>query len=300
MDIYAILREHFSSLSVERDFSFARNTTIGVGGKASAAAYPCNAEQTAEVISFLTRKGIPHCFLGAGANVLPSDGDFDGVVVRFSRLNALYADGSLVYAGAGVTGGQLCRFARGLDLSGFEPFTGIPMTVGGGVTMNAGVVEGHFSDLTERVLTVEKGKIRTFSWKDCDFSEKYSVFQSGIAVIGVYLRGKYSFPDTVSQRTCYFRLKRKHLPKERSMGCVFVNPANGSAGKTIDECGLKGLSVGGARVSEAHANFIVNGGGATSVEIARLIQTVKSRVKEKTGIELREEIKRIPPQGVKE
>lgn len=297
MDIFAVLKERFPSLYAERNFSFPEHTTIGVGGTAEFAAYPETGEQAAELLSFLFRTGIPYCFMGAGANVLPADGRFEGGVIRFSRMNALFAEENLLYAGAGVTGGALCRYARALDLSGFEPFTGIPMTVGGGITMNAGVAEGHFSDVAERVVAIEKGKIKIIPRKECGFSEKTSVFQSGIAVIGAYLRGIESFPDAIAQRTCYFRLKRANLPHGRSMGCVFVNPPNRSAGKLIDECGLKGISVGSARISEEHANFIINEGGASASDIEALIEIVEQTVRKKKGITLCEEIKRLPPCG---
>ncbi len=287
------MRERIGGVRFEEDFSFARHTTIGCGGRAALAAYPLDAERVCALLLYLERERIPHCLLGAGANVLPADGDFDGVVVRFSALNELRADGTAIYAGAGVTGGALCRFARAKALGGFEPLTGIPLTVGGGIAMNAGVREGHFSDLAERVFAVENGILRTFGRADCAFAEKESVFQGGLAIVGAILRGERRPSAEIEARTAHFRAARAHLPHGRSMGCVFVNPAGDSAGRLIEHCGLKGCAVGGARVSEIHANFILNEGG-TSRDVSELIGLVKERVRDKTGILLREEIRRIP------
>lgn len=292
LELYIRLRERFPKLEMQREFSFARHTTIGCGGTASVAAFPSE-EECAELLSYLSRYGIPFCFLGAGANVLPSDERFEGVVVRFSRMRRIVTDGGFLYAGAGVTGGTLCRFARERSLGGFEPLTGIPTTAGGALVMNAGVPDGHISDLVVRVYGIETGKAKVFETKDCLFAQKSSIFQSGIAITGAVFRAEKIARSEIDRRTAYFRSRRAHLPKGRSMGCVFVNPEGISAGRLIDECGLKGFSVGGARVSEEHANFILNEGG-TAQDIARLIEVVKERVREKTGIALREEIRRIP------
>lgn len=296
MDIFAFLRTRFSRLFVERDFSFARHTTIGCGGTAAAAVYPCCCEELSELLCVLTREKIPFCFMGVGANVLPPDGYYGGVVVRFSRMNALWADGTGVYAGAGVTGGALLRFARSRCLGGLEPFTGIPMTVGGGTAMNAGVSDLHFSDVVERVVAVDEGRIAVFTPRECEFGVKRSLFLSGVAVAGVYLKTGYSLPDETDRKFRFYGAKRSGLPHGRSMGCIFVNPDSVSAGRLIDECGLKGLSVGGARVSEKHANFIINEGNS-SADVGALIDRVKREVAERTGIVLREEIRRIPATG---
>ncbi len=293
MEHFAELCARFPKVVWEREFSFARHTTIGCGGTASLAASPADLETAAELIAYLRRSHIPHCFLGAGANVLPADGRFEGVVVRFCRLKTLYADGETIYAGAGVTGGALLRFAEANGLGGLECFTGIPMTVGGGVTMNAGVAEGHFSDVVTGVVGVREGRIAVFSRRDCAFSEKTSIFGNGTAVIGAYLKGSASSPQEIAERRAHFRAARAHLPRGRSMGCVFVNPEGDFAGRLIAQCGLKGTRVGGAVVSCGHGNFILNEGG-TSADVSALIALIREEVLRQTGILLREEIRRLP------
>ena len=294
MTLHLCLKERFPRLQAGEYFDFARHTTIGCGGTAAAWASPKDGEELALLMDFLKREHIPCCFLGAGANVLPQDGLFDGVVIRFDRMQELSAEGTAVRIGAGVTGGRLLKELEARTLAGAEFLTGIPMTVGGGAAMNAGVKEGHIGDLVESVTCVEAGRTFVLTNAECRFSEKDSIFlQDRLAVVAVKLRLKKSFPEEIARRRCYFRLKRLSLPKGRSMGCVFVNPEGMSAGALIDGCGLKGASVGGARVSDVHANFIINE-GATSSEISALIALIKRRVYEERGILLREEIRRLP------
>lgn len=288
------LRAHFPQLKAGEQFDFARHTSIGCGGTAAAWACPSDGEELASLLALCESERIPYCFLGAGANVLPQDGLFDGVVIRFCGFRKLMAEGCIVRVGAGVTGGRLLRFARENCLAGAEFLTGIPMTVGGAIAMNAGVKEGHIGDLVSGVVCAVPGRVFSLSSEACRFGEKDSIFlREKIAVIGGELKFKYSFPDEIERRRCYFRLKRASLPKGRSMGCVFVNPEEESAGALIERCGLKGVRIGGARVSGIHANFILNEGGS-SADVSALIALVKERVERETGVVLREEVRRLP------
>ena len=292
MDAFRLIDENFPTLEKERGFSFAKHTCIGSGGRAALAISPADIEEAANCLSFLERSRIPHCFLGAGANVLPQDGEFEGVVVRFNRMKRLVLSDRL-YAGAGVTGGELLTFAENNSVTGFEPFAGIPTTVGGGVAMNAGIAERHFSDLVISVIAYHDGVVKSYAKDECLFSLKNSVFLKGIAVLGVYFKAEKAPQAEIRERTRSYLERRKHLPKGRSMGCTFVNPEGISAGALIDQCGLKGRRVGFARVSEEHANFIINE-GTSSEDIARLIDEIKEEVYLRSGIRLREEIRRIP------
>ena len=292
MDLLSMLNEGLPSVEKEPDFSFAQHTTIGSGGSAAVALSPSDPEEAAACISFLCAKKIPYCFLGAGANVLPRDGRFEGAVIRFRRMKTL-SFAEALYAGAGVTGGELLSFAERHCVTGFEPFTGIPTTVGGGVAMNAGIAARHFGDLVVSVVACENGSIKAFTHEECRFSLKKSVFLEGIAVLGVYFQAERAPQADIKARTAQYAERRKALPKGRSMGCTFVNPEGISAGELIDRCGLKGRRIGQASVSLEHANFIINE-GTSSADIARLIDEVKEEVFRRTGILLREEIRRIP------
>ena len=293
MEIYARLRGRFPLLALEAPFAFSRHTTIGTGGTCAVAASPVSERSCAELVRFLQEEGIPHVFLGVGANVLPREGWYEGVAVRFCRMKRLTARGTRVYAGAGVTGGALLSFCEQQGIGGFSAFSGIPMSVGGGVAMNAGVRERHFSDVVRAVLTVQSGKMRILRAEECRFSEKSSVFLRGLPVLGAFLEGVACSPREIARESCYFRTRRRVLPKGRSMGCVFVNPKGVSAGALIEQCGLKGMRCGGAVVSDRHANFILSENGRAA-DVAALIEQSRTIVQKKTGILLREEIRRIP------
>ncbi len=293
LDILSAIRRGLPHTLLEEWFCFARHVTIGCGGHALCALYPRSVEELAQALLFLQRENIPFCKLGAGANVLPQDGVFQGVVVRFCKLDVRFYEGRTLFAGAGVPLGALLRLAREGCIGGLEPFSGIPASVGGATAMNAGIPVRHFGDLVERVLAVRGGEIVLLKREECRFSQKDSAFLHGDTVAGVYVRGALSDRDQIARESCYYRTRRARLPKGRSMGCVFVNPQGESAGALIERCGLKGLRQGRAYISPVHANFIINEGDSAQ-DVAALIERVKAGVLQKTGIALREEIRRIP------
>lgn len=292
MGVYALFREKCPLAVTEEHVSLSRRTTVGCGGEAAFSVSPSDAEEAAEVLSVLKKLRVPCAILGAGADTLPPDGSVEGALVRTNCLKGLVLDGNTLFAGAGVTGGALLKFALAHEIGGFEPFIGIPMTVGGACVMNAGVREKHISDVALRVLAVREGRIESFSHAACRFSEKSSVFQEGIFIAGVLLRAERAPRESIIRKSREFLARRASLPKGRSMGCTFVNPEGMSAGELIDRCGLKGARCGGAFVSPQHANFILNEGDR-SADVAALIDRVRAEVARKTGILLREEIRRL-------
>ncbi len=295
MNDFSYVQRELPSLVTEQNFLLAKHTTIGLGGQAKLAVFPQSVDECVRLFSLLHSRKIPYYPLGVGANVLPPDGAFEGVVVNFCRMKGIFAERDRIFAQAGVTGGALTRFALSRQLGGAEWLSGIPTSLGGGIAMNAGVKEGHFSDIVDEVLAIERGRLKIFSKADCQFSTKSSVFLSGITVLGGIFKLKLCEREEIERRLCYFRKKRSHLPKGRSMGCVFVNPSETlSAGKLIERCGMKGVRIGGAVVSDKHANFILQEGG-TSSDVSALIALVKKRVWEREGIILREEVRRMIP-----
>ena len=207
-------------------FDFARHTSIGCGGTAAAWACPKSGEELSSLLALLKEQNIPSCFLGAGANVLPRDGVFDGVVIRFSGFCSLAAEGAWVRVGAGVTGGGLLRFAKEKCLAGAEFLTGIPMTVGGAVAMNAGVKEGHIGELISRVFCASAGRTFCLSQAECAFQEKDSIFlRENIAVIGAELKLKHSFPVEIARRRCWERARGRSSRRAGSRGCGWAGRA---------------------------------------------------------------------------
>lgn len=274
-----------------RDFSLAAHTTVGVGGTADAFS-PRSAGQLLFLLNLCKRCGIRFYPLGAGSNVLPCDGVFAGVVVTTSHFDRLGAEGECVTAECGVGTGKLLELCRRRGLVGLEFLAGIPARVGGLVCMNAGTREGHVGDLVESVTFARGGKIYTVGREACGFAYKESVFQHMPCVIlSARFRLRQGAEGETEQNIARALERRQGLPKGKSMGCVFKNPSPDlSAGELIERSGCKGMRSGGALVSEAHANFLLNAGGATAADFYALIERVKARVAAQTGVILEEEI----------
>ena len=272
------------------NFKFSTNTTYGLGGGALAAYIPENIRQATAIYDYIKDNSTKLVVLGNGSNILASDKYFDGAVIVTKRLNEIFLTGeSAVFCRAGVKVSTLLKFCLERGLTGVEFLAGIPATIGGIVCMNGGA-GGKYIDSSVLNVEIYDGKIRNLTNKQCHFSHKYSIMRdiNGL-ILGIWLNLTPENPVKVRENINYYIDKRKSLPKGKSCGCVFKNPEGASAGKLIDEVGLKGLRIGGAEVSLKHANFILNN-GANSADIYRLIKLVKNKVLEKTGILLEEEV----------
>ena len=160
--------------------------------------------------------------------------------------------------------------------------------------MNAGAGDKYISEIVENVMVLRDGKKRILSLKECEYAYKHSVFMENTDVIlGATLRLDKANEEEIEREEKYYLSRRKHLPKGKSMGCVFKNPNGKYAGDLIERSGLKGFRIGGAKISEKHANFIINDGGATSADIKALIMLIKNAVQAQYGICLEEEIRYI-------
>ena len=294
MDIRRELSAAFPDLELREDFVFSGHTTVGIGGRAAVAAFPATAAALGSLAVFLQRKIVPYAVIGAGSNILASDGGFGGVAVVTRRAAAVRAEGDRVYCESGCFIQKLLSVSREAGVGGFSFLEGIPATVGGAVFMNAGAGGRYICGNVCKVTAAENGKIITLSNGECEFAYKSTRFQrSGAVILGVELQGLYQPAELIDEELERVRLSRAVLPKERSMGCIFKNPPGFFAGRLIEECGLKGRACGGAAVSERHANFIVNRGGASADDFRRLIFLVKTEVFQRTGILLEEEIRYI-------
>lgn len=276
----------------ERDVPLSERTTVGVGGAADVFA-PCTAGQVSSLLRVCERCRVDIYPLGAGSNVLPSDEDFKGMVISTSHFDRLAAEGDTLTAESGAKVGKLLQFCCLRGLSGLEFLAGIPARAGGLVCMNAGTKDGHVADCLESVTFVRGGKVYTLAARDCSFGEKKSLFQDiPCVILSARFRLRPATREEVGERIAAALEKRKDLPKGKSMGCVFKNPAGGvSAGALIERSGCKGWREGGAVVSRIHANFMLNVGGASASDFRLLIRRVKERVRRCTGICLEEEIR---------
>lgn len=273
----------------EPNFDFSRHTTYGLGGRAEIAYFPKSYEELKAVIDALNYSSKKYVILGAGSNILASDKFYNGAVVSTKNLDFIELGVNSIICGSGVNVSKFLKFCIEHGVSGYEYFAGIPATLGGMAFMNGGIPKRHIGDDILNVWIYD-GKLRKLTQKDCNFGNKYSTMRDINAfILQIELNLISADGETVRQNIKKHLLSRKNQPKGKSCGCVFKNGENYSAGKLIDECGLKGLTVGKAHVSDVHANFIINEGNCAQ-DIYNLISLVKKTVYVKTNILLEEEV----------
>ena len=283
--------ENGEDISIEKPFDFSSRATIGCGGVAREAFFPKTEDALIRLLKRLELDGKAYCVLGGLSNVLPPDGVSKRVVVSTKQMKTVCDDDG-VFVQAGVTVGALLQYCKTTERSGAEFLAGIPCTVGGALFMNAGVSGEYISQIVESVTAYIDGKKEVLSCQECDYAYKHSSFmQNGGIILSAKLKLAKSTKESVLKNIARYAERRAHLPKGKSMGCVFKNPKDGLAGKIIEGAGLKGLRVGGAKISDAHANFIINDGGATSEDIKKLIAFIKKAVFAQYKISLQEEIR---------
>ena len=281
----------YSRFCSQKPFDFSKNSSIGCGGFATVAFYPNNVAECIALLGQLQAEGIRYYILGNLTNVLPPDGVNDCVVVSTKKMRGVVI-GEDVFVYAGVTSGELLRACKQENRGGAGFLTGIPCTLGGALYMNAGAAGKYMSDIVENVIVFRAGKKCILSLQDCEYDYKHSVFmQNSDVILGATLRLEKTSREEVEEEEEYYLSRRKHLPKGKSMGCVFKNPKGAYAGDLIDRSGLKGMRVGGAKISDEHANFIINEGNATSQDVKALIALVKNAVWAHYGVTLEEEIR---------
>jgi UDP-N-acetylmuramate dehydrogenase len=287
-----------TGVEVRRDAPLAPLTWLGIGGPTPYLLAPRRPEGVGALVRGLRELGLTPRWLGAGSNLLIDDRGVDDPVILTSHLKsdpALEGDGSVsALAGAPLPGFARWLAARGLQ--GLEFAEGIPGSVGGSVAMNAGAFGQSLGDRVARVRLVHAdGREEERAVAPGDFSYRRSRFaEEGALVLRTVFRLQPADPVELGRRLEEFRdYRRQTQPlSEQSAGCIFRNPPAGpSAGALIERCGLKGLARGGARVSEVHANFVVNQGQARFDDVRALVEEVKTRVRRETGVLLEEEIR---------
>ena len=282
--------EALKGIKQQTSLDLSKRSSIGIGGEAKLALYPKTMEEVERVISVLNTFQAEYCIVGNMTNVLPPDQPKDKIFVFMKELAGVQID-DRVFVLAGTNASVLLKLCRYAEKSGAEFLAGIPCTLGGALYMNAGVSGRYMSDVVQSVTVLRAGKIQTISLEECVYSYKQSVFMNNNDVIlGAHLQLEDRSAFVISQLEKEYLERRAHLPKGRSMGCVFKNPPAGSAGYWIEKAGLKGLRQGDAFVAEEHANFIINGGNAREGDVRLLIQKIKETVYAKFGVALEEEI----------
>ena len=275
------------------------HTTFKVGGPAKYYLIPEGIGEVRTAIDFADERKLPYMVIGRGSNLLFSDGEYQGVVIEIgehcSDLSVHDDNTVVVEAGAALTNmaAQLAKHG----LAGFEFAGGIPGTVGGAIVMNAGAYGGEIKDtLVEATVLDENGEQRTIKADELELSYRHSILQekNWIVLSGTFVFEKGE-PDRIREEIKdYNSRRREKQPLEyASAGSTFKRPEGYFAGKLIEDAGLKGYQIGDAQVSEKHAGFVINRGSATAADIYSLIEYVKHRVMETSGVTLEPEVKMI-------
>ena len=288
------LRRSLPALELKRDEPLKNHTSFCIGGPAKYLMLPASAEELAEACALLRKLGVKPLVLGNGTNVLAPDEGIDGAVIVTRRASGMERQGETLRAGCGAGLTKLAAFAAEEGLAGLEFAYGIPGSLGGALLMNAGAYGGEMKDVTAWVDYLdEELKPRRAEGEALGFGYRHSRFGSMDVILGAELRLRGGDREAILARCRELTEKRKaSQPLDKpSAGSAFKRPQGGYAAALIDQAGLKGYAVGGAQVSEKHAGFVVNRGGATASDVKKLLEDVQRVVYDRTGVLLEPEIK---------
>ena len=292
------MADYLPDVKLLREEPMARHTSFRVGGPARRMAFPERGEQLVLLLSMARECGARPLVIGNGTNLLVPDEGLDRLVIETSGLSRLdvWTEPDCLLAESGVSLARLADFACKRGLTGLEFAHGIPGTVGGGVCMNAGAYGGELKQVVHGVsaLFPEEG-VKFLTGEELSFGYRRSFLteRPEAAVLYAVFRLSPGDPEAIreTQRSLMARRKASQPLELPSAGSTFKRPEGYFAGTLIDQCGLKGMTVGGAQVSEKHGGFIVNRGGATCAEIRELIRRVQEAVLEQTGVRLEPEVR---------
>ena len=292
-----MISDKIPNLELKRDVPMAKLTSFRIGGPVDCAAYPKAEAELSDLLKLCAEAGIETVILGAGTNVLAPDAGLRrlAIVLKDALEGMEQISDTAIRVMAGVTMSRAAVFAAGLNLGGLEFAHGIPGTIGGGVYMNAGAYGGEIKDVCTRVRIMEmNGEARWITNEEAAFSYRHSAIEDNPWIV---VAAEFQLTPTPEEEVW---AKMKELIGKRrasqpldlpSAGSAFKRPVGGYAAALIDQTGLKGFQVGGAAVSEKHAGFVVNLGGATAADVQELLQQVSDKVFERTGIRLEPEVR---------
>ena len=289
------IQDYLPDLAVEKEVPLQRHTSFRIGGPARRMAFPDSREQLVILLGLAQECGVKPFILGKGTNLLVADEGLDTLVIKTEQMSAIrQLDDVTLEADAGVSLNRLAVFAQQLGLAGLEFAHGIPGSLGGAVCMNAGAYGGEMKQVVVEVAALFDDGVRYLTGEEAQFAYRHSLFSDVDAVVlGAKMRLVKDDSAQIRQRMDDLIARRKQTqPLEYpSAGSTFKRPVGNFAGTLIEKTGLKGLSVGGAQVSEKHAGFVINIGGATCADVMELIAQVQKRVYEAHGVQLEPEVK---------
>ena len=293
-------KERLKEIAAEVYFDepMSKHTTFRIGGSAEVFIDASSSMEIGAVIIYCNENNIPYVYMGNGSNLLVKDEGIEGVVISIgSNMSKVQVVDNMIYAEAGALMSKVASAALKAGLSGFEALSGRPGTVGGAVFMNAGAYGTEMKDVLKNVTYIMKdSNVITVDASDLELSYRHSIFSTnGCIVTGCCFELQHGDAEEISMVMRDFAQRRRDKqPLEYpSAGSTFKRPEGYFAGKLIQDSGLMGYTVGGAQVSEKHAGFVVNKGGATAKDVLTLIADVVRIVKEKTGVTLEPEVRII-------
>jgi UDP-N-acetylmuramate dehydrogenase len=292
--------EQFRSVSQQllENEPMNNHTTFKIGGNADMFVSIRSVQELASLLKLAKKENVPVTVIGNGSNLLVGDNGIRGLVIEIgSGLADCEINGNIIVAQAGILLSRLASEAAKVNLSGLEELSGIPGTLGGGIYMNAGAYGGELKNVIKSVTYVDDdGETHTVSGKDCEFGYRKSIFTSGGKYV-VSAEIELENGDEAEIRSKMAEYKKRRTEKQPlsypSAGSTFKRPEGYFAGGLIEQAGLKGFSIGGAKISELHAGFVINDGGATAADVLAVIEHTKKVVNEKFGVLLEPEVKCI-------
>lgn len=276
----------------------SRHTTFRVGGEAACLIKVSDSKELSKIITFLRQTEHDFFVLGNGSNLLVSDKGYDGVVLKLEgEFSEIHVAGTQIISGAGVSLAKAAREAMEEGLTGMEFASGIPGTLGGAVVMNAGAYDGEMKQIVKEVTVMDQeGNILTLDNDTMEFGYRTSAIKNRpFIVLSTVLQLQEGMKEEIKKKMDDFaeRRREKQPLEYASAGSTFKRPEGYFAGKLIMDAGLRGFSIGGAKVSDKHCGFIINTGNASATDISELIIEVQERVKEQFGVMLEPEVIRI-------
>ena len=272
------------------------HTSFRIGGPADVFVQPADAEELKAAVRLCREENMPYYILGNGTNVLASDKGFRGVIIKIGkRFDAVKCEGDTIEAFAGATLAAIANTAKNNSLAGMEFASGIPGSLGGAVLMNAGAYGGEMKDIISSVTLYSPSEdaLKTVPGEEMDFAYRSSrVKGTDDIVISAVIKLEKGAPEAIKAKMDDLKIQRtaKQPLEYPSAGSTFKRPEGYFAGKLIMDAGLKGFSVGGAQVSEKHAGFVINKGGATANDVKSLMEQVAARVEDEFGVKLEPEV----------
>lgn len=285
---------------VQCNVPLAPFTTWRIGGPAEFLVHAQSLRDVADTVAACRAANLPLYVLGGGSNLLIADEGVRGVVLSLHAMKKMQAFGNKVHVEAGANLGTLVTRCNQAGIGGPHGLAGIPGTLGGALAMNAGGRYAEIADFVERVVWLNpQGELESLYKEEIDFGYRRSGLRFGVVIEAVLAGHHAAAPELMAKSREIIKEKLACQPyQEFSAGCCFQNPMGNSAGRLIDQAGCKGLSVGGAQVSEMHGNFIVNAGNARAAEVLELMQRVTERVNETQGVLLKPEVQMWPARDV--